>query len=89
MNQKPVTFANLKEEIAEQRALFDNTTMLIIQADEKAFRGQVVKVMDIAKEAGIIDLVVATEPKRVFQKFYRAMAGVRAKRLSIRCTIAA
>jgi biopolymer transport protein ExbD len=63
LNHKSVTFANLKDEIMEKRKLLDNTTIIIIQADEKAFHGQVVKVMDIAKQAGIVDLVVATEPK--------------------------
>ena len=63
LNHKSVTFANLKQEIMEKRKLLDNTTIIIIQADEKAFHGQVVKVMDIAKQAGIVDLVVATEPK--------------------------
>jgi biopolymer transport protein ExbD len=63
LNHKSVTFANLKEEIMEKRKLLDNTTIIIIQADEKAFHGQVVKVMDIAKSAGIVDLVVATEPQ--------------------------
>ena len=63
LNHKSVTFANLKQEIMEKRKLLDNTTIIIIQADEKAFHGQVVKVMDIAKQAGIVDLGVATEPK--------------------------
>ena len=63
LNHKSVTFVNLKQEIMEKRKLLDNTTIIIIQADEKVFHGQVVKVMDIAKQAGIVDLVVATEPK--------------------------
>lgn len=63
LNHKSVTFANLKEEIMDKRKLLDNTTIIIIQADEKVFHGVVVKVMDIAKQAGIVDLVVATEPK--------------------------
>jgi len=63
LNHKSVTFATLKREIMEKRKILDNTTMIIIQADEKAFHGTVVKVMDIAKSAGIIDLVIATEPQ--------------------------
>ena len=63
LNHKSVTFATLKRELMEKRKILDNTTMIVIQADEKAFHGQVVKVMDISKSAGIIDLVVATEPK--------------------------
>ena len=53
----------MKRELMEKRKILDNTTVIVIQADEKAFHGQVVKVMDISKSAGIIDLVVATEPK--------------------------
>ena len=63
LNHKSVTFGTLKRELMEKRKILDNTTMIVIQADEKAFHGQVVKVMDISKSAGIIDLVVATEPK--------------------------
>ena len=63
LNHKSVTYASLKRELMEKRKILDNTTMIVIQADEKVFHGQVVKVMDISKAAGIIDLVVATEPK--------------------------
>ncbi|MFH1008897.1 MAG: biopolymer transporter ExbD [Candidatus Latescibacterota bacterium] len=62
LNHKSVTYASLKRELIEKRKILDNTTMMVIQADEKVFHGQVVKVMDISKSAGIIDLVVATEP---------------------------
>ena len=69
LNHKTVTFANLKDELSTKRILLDNTTMLIIQGDEKSFHGQVVKVMDIARQVGIIDLVIATEPqKRIPEK---------------------
>ncbi|MCK5734179.1 MAG: biopolymer transporter ExbD [Candidatus Latescibacteria bacterium] len=60
LNHKPVTFANLKKVMAKERARLNDTTMIIIHADEKAF-DQVVKVMDMAKQIGVIDLVVATE----------------------------
>ena len=60
LNQKPVTFADLKKKIAKERARLNDTTMIIIYADEKAF-DQVVKVMDMAKQVGVIDLVVATK----------------------------
>jgi len=63
LNHKSVTYASLKRELMEKRKILDNTTMIVIQADEKVFHGQVVKVMDISKAAGITDLVVATEPK--------------------------
>ncbi|HDH99481.1 MAG TPA: biopolymer transporter ExbD [Firmicutes bacterium] len=64
LNHKSVTFANLKEEIIKKRKMLDNTTMIIIQADKKAYHGVVVKAMDIAKKAGCTDLVVATAPKK-------------------------
>ncbi|MCK5119056.1 MAG: biopolymer transporter ExbD [Candidatus Latescibacteria bacterium] len=63
LNHKSVTYASLKRELMEKRKILDNTTMIVIQADEKVFHGSVVKVMDISKAAGITDLVVATEPK--------------------------
>ena len=69
LNHKTVTFANLKDELSTKRILLDNTTMLNILGDEKSFHGQVVKVMDIAMQVGIIDLVIATEPqKRIPEK---------------------
>jgi len=69
LNHKTVTFSNIKDELARKRRELDNTTVLIIQGDEMSFHGQVVKVMDIARQVGIIDLVIATEPKdRIPQK---------------------
>ncbi|QIZ76685.1 ExbD/TolR family protein [Ferrimonas lipolytica] len=35
---------------------------LVIQADERAFNGTVVKVLDAAKAAGIADIALAAEP---------------------------
>ena len=34
LNDKPVTFATLKEELQAKRQLLDNTTLIIIQGDE-------------------------------------------------------
>jgi biopolymer transport protein ExbD len=69
LNHKTVTFVNLKNELTKKRRELDNTTVLIIQGDEMSFHGQVVKVMDVARQVGIIDLVIATEPKdRIPQK---------------------
>ena len=69
LNHKTVTFNSLKDELSRKRQELDNTTVLIIQGDEMSFHGQVVKVMDIARQVGIIDLVIATEPKdRIPQK---------------------
>ena len=69
LNHKTVTFVNLKDELTKKRRELDNTTVLIIQGDEMSFHGQVVQVMDVARQVGIIDLVIATEPKdRIPQK---------------------
>ncbi len=64
LNHKTVTFATLKEEIADKREILDNTTMIIIQGDERATHGQIVQIMDIARQVGVVDQVIATEPQR-------------------------
>ena len=64
LNHKSVTFANLKDELVSKRAILDNTTALIIQGDERATHGQIVNIMDIAREVGLLDQVIATEPSR-------------------------
>jgi len=64
LNHKSVTFANLKDELVSKRAILDNTTAIIIQGDERATHGQIVNIMDIARELGLLDQVIATEPSR-------------------------
>ncbi|MEE2657983.1 MAG: biopolymer transporter ExbD [Candidatus Latescibacterota bacterium] len=64
LNHQTVTFANLKNRLEEKRRLLDNTTIIIIQGDERATHGQIVQIMDIAKQVGILDQVIATEPQR-------------------------
>ena len=64
LNHKSVTFANLKDELVSKRAILDNTTALINQGDERATHGQIVNIMDIAREVGLLDQVIATEPSR-------------------------
>ena len=59
-----VTFGNLKEKLEGKRKLLDNTTMIIIQGDERSTHGQIVNIMDIARQVGIVDQVIATEPNR-------------------------
>ena len=63
LNDKSVTFATLKEELQAQRQQLDNTTLIIIQGDEPATHSQVVQIMDIARQVGLVDQVIATEPK--------------------------
>lgn len=50
--------ANLELLLTEQ-----SNTSVVIQADEFAFNGTVISVMDAAKGAGIINIALATEPK--------------------------
>ena len=64
LNHQTVTFSNLKDKIQEKRQLLDNTTMIIIQGDERATHGQIVQIMDIARQVGVIDQIIATEPNR-------------------------
>ena len=64
LNHKTVTFATLKDEIQSKREILDNTTMIIIQGDERATHGQIVNIMDIARSVGVVDQVIATEPNR-------------------------
>ena len=56
LNDKPVTFATLKEELRAKRQLLDNTT-IIIQHDERAPHGQIVQIMDIVHQVGLVGLV--------------------------------
>ena len=63
LNDKSVTFATLKEELQAKRQQLDNTTLIIIQGDERATHAQIVQIMDIAREVGLVDQVIATEPQ--------------------------
>ncbi|MYK39787.1 MAG: M48 family metalloprotease [Gemmatimonadetes bacterium] len=62
-DDKPVTFATLKEDLQAKRRLLDNTTMIVIQSDERAPHGMIAGIMDIARQVGLVDQVVATEPQ--------------------------
>ena len=61
-----MTFATLKEELQAKRQLHDNTETIVIaiQGDEGALHGQIVKIMEIARQVGLVDQVIATEPQR-------------------------
>ena len=63
LNDKSVTFATLKEELQEKRQQLDNTTLIIIQGDERATHSQIVQIMDIARQVGLVNQVIATEPQ--------------------------
>ena len=63
LNGKSVTLATLKEELQAKRQQLDNTTLIIIQGDERATHSQIVQIMDIARQVGLVDQVIATEPQ--------------------------
>ena len=58
LNDKSVTFATLKEELQAKRQLLDNTAMINIQHDESTPQGQIVQIMDIARQVGLVDQIV-------------------------------
>ncbi len=60
---KSVTFATLKEELQAKRQLLDDNTMIIIQGDEPATHGQIVQIMGIARQVGLVNQIIATEPQ--------------------------
>ena len=65
LNKETVTFATLKEELQAKRQLHDNTATIVIvtQGDEDAAREQIVQIMEIARQVGLVDQVIATEPQ--------------------------
>ena len=63
LNDKSVAFTDLKERLRTRRRLLDNTTMIIIQSDERAPHGMIAGIMDIARQVGLVDQLVATEPQ--------------------------
>ena len=65
---KSVTFATLKQELQAKRQRLDNNTMIIIQGDERSTHGQIAQIMDIARQVGLVDQVIATEPQPVKAK---------------------
>ena len=62
LNDKPVTFANLGEQLKQQRSLMDSTT-IIIQSAKRVPREKIGQIMDIARKAGFLDQVLAMEPQ--------------------------
>ncbi len=65
LNDKPVTFATLKEELQAKRRLLDNNTMIVIQSDERTPHGQIVQIMYVARQVGLVDLVVRNTASEV------------------------
>ena len=63
LNEKSVTFATLKEELQAKRQQLDNTTRIFIHGDERATHSQIVQIMDIARQVGLVNQIIATEPQ--------------------------
>ena len=63
LNDKSVTFTTLKEELQAKRQQLDNTTMIFIQGDEHATHSQIVQIMDIARQVGLVNQIIATKPQ--------------------------
>jgi len=62
LNDDPIQLTELRTRLHEHlRAR--NDAVVIIKADRDVIHGRVVEVMDIAKEAGVTRLAIATEPK--------------------------
>ena len=62
LERRLVTLGELQESLMGV-ARKNPKTLVIIQADAKAFHGRVVEVMDIAKTSGLNRLAIATQPK--------------------------
>ena len=56
LNNRSVTLATLGGELIKERSLMDSTSMIVIQGHERATHGQIVKVMDIARQEGLVHL---------------------------------
>ena len=62
LNNNRMSLSELKSAL-EAKARESKDQVLIIHADEMARHGMVVKVMDMAKRAGLEDLAIATSPE--------------------------
>jgi biopolymer transport protein ExbD len=61
LNEKRINWDKFPETLNETALKLQNP-LLIINADEKSMHGQVIKIMDIAKETGIKNIVISTQP---------------------------
>ena len=72
---KKITSGHL-DRMLKERLQVSQKLMFVLQADEKARHGQVVELMDMAKQAGISQLAIATRQKKApaggdqLKKFY-------------------
>jgi len=63
LNRKLVTLGDVRK-ILKQKARLNRKMLVIIQADEQVTHGKVVQIMDIAKNAGLNKLAIATRPRK-------------------------
>ena len=63
LNDESVTFATLKEELQAKRQQLDNTTLIFIHGDERATHSQIVQIMDIARQVGLVNQIINTKPQ--------------------------
>ena len=64
LDSKSVTLDSLKQELTNKRELLDSIPLLIIQGDKSAANHeQIVQIIDIARQVGIVDLAIETVPK--------------------------
>ncbi|MGM0567764.1 MAG: ExbD/TolR family protein [Elusimicrobiota bacterium] len=63
LNEEVVTFDELEEKLVKTFAR-EEYSLLIIRADENVPHGMVVRALDTARQSGISELAIATEPLR-------------------------
>ncbi len=63
VNRKLVTLNDVRK-ILKQKARINPKMLVIIEADAQVTHGKVVQIMDIAKNAGLNRLAIATRPKK-------------------------
>ncbi len=63
LEDREVPVEELKAELEERLPANPQQRLLVIRADSEARHGRVVKVMDLAKQAGFHRLAIATEPE--------------------------
>ncbi|MGQ9560598.1 MAG: ExbD/TolR family protein [Candidatus Oleimicrobiaceae bacterium] len=59
LGERPVELDSLKEQLQREMAR-DRERPLVLKADKAAAHGRVVEVMDVAKQAGVRKIVIAT-----------------------------
>ncbi len=64
LNNRTVTLATFRGELKKERSLMDSTSMIVIRGHERATHGQIVKIMDIARQEGLVhyQLQLVVEP---------------------------